>query len=149
MPISTENEYVPQMALPSYLKLIPPEHNDYEVNKKYDVRIPDHERQDEKGGDGPYNYAHECLCVGIQELKWREVSDVLLAFLGHTDSRSEAIKTVCVGGEEYDEDRDLILVTFLRLQRTKDWIDNGEDVVEPPFTVEDYEGNSDPSDTST
>lgn len=142
MPIDTEEVYTPQMNLPVYLKLVPPEHNDYEPNKKYDIRIPDPERQKEKGGDGPYNYAHECLCVGTQEVTWREVPDALLALLGHTPSRSEAIETVCVGGDEYDKDRDLLLVTFLRLDRTKEFIGSGEEVVEPPFTVEDYEGNS-------
>mgnify|MGYP006273315255 CR=1 FL=1 len=142
MPIDTEKAYTPQMNLPVYLKLVPPRHNDYEVNKKYDIRVADPDRQDEKGGDGPYNYAHECLCVGTQELKWREVSDALLALLGHTPSRSEAIETVCVGGEEYEDSRDLLLVTFLRLDRTKEWVTNSEEVIEPPFTVEDYEGNS-------
>ena len=144
MPIDTEEVYTPQMNLPVYLKLIPPEQNSYEMNKKYDIRIPDAQRQDEKGGEGPYNYTHECLCVGTQELTWSEVSDVLLAVLAHTPSRSEAIKTVCVGDGEYDDTRELVLVTFIRLDRAKAWVENGEEVIEPPFTVEDYEGNSEP-----
>lgn len=144
MPIDTEEVYTPQMNLPVYLKLIPPEHNNYEMNKKYDIRIPDAQRQDEKGGDGPYNYAHECLCVGTQELTWSEVSDVLLAVLAHTPSRSEAIETICIGDGEYDGTRELVLVTFIRLDRAKAWVENGEEVIEPPFTVEDYEGNSEP-----
>lgn len=144
MPIDTEEVYTPQMNLPVYLKLIPPEHNNYEMNKKYDIRIPDAQRQDEKGGDGPYNYAHECLCVGTQELTWSEVSDVLLAVLAHTPSRSEAIETICIGDGEYDGTRELVLVTFIRLDRAEAWVENGEEVIEPPFTVEDYEGNPEP-----
>lgn len=141
MPIESFEEYHPMMNLPVYLKLIPDRHNDYSVMSKYDVRIPDAERQSERGGDGPYNYTHECLLIGKQELTWREVPDALLAMLGHTASRSEAIKTVCIGEGEYDDGRELLLLTYLRLDKAHEWIEGDGDIVEPPFTVEDYEGN--------
>lgn len=141
MAIDTAGEYVPEMNLPVYLKLTPPEQNSYELMKKYDVRIPDAPRQEEKGGSGPYNYIHECILVGKTELEWREVPDVLLAVLGHTVSRSDAVETVCVGEGEYEDDRELLLLSFLRLDRAQEFVQNGEEVIEPPFTVEDYEGN--------
>lgn len=141
MPIETFEVYHPMMNLPVYLKLMPERHNDYQLMGKYDVRIPDAERQKEKGGDGPYNYAHECILVGRQEITWREVPDALLAMLGHTDSRKEARETVCIGEGEYDDDRELLLLTFLRLDKALEWIKEDTDIVEPPFTVEDYEGN--------
>lgn len=141
MAIDTLRSYGPKLALPLYTRITRERVNDYKVGKKYEMRIEDPERQEEKGGRGPYNYTHPALLVGKEEYLFGEVPDVLLAFDAHTTSRSEAKDWLSPSDPGYEDDTEVVVLFFLRLDETEEWVKGDGERIEAPFTVEDFEGN--------
>lgn len=141
MGIDTLPHYNPMYQYPFYLKLIPPEHNDYKVGSKYDMRVEDGERQRDKGGSGPYRYIHEAVLIGKQEYKFEDVPNILIAVLGDSKSRSEALERITPKGTPYPDDRELVLLTFLRLDAAKDFVENDKDIIPSDMSKESVEGN--------
>lgn len=141
MAIDTLRGYVPKLALPLYTRITREHQNDYEVGKKYSMRVDDEQRQQEKGGKGPYNYTHEAILVAKEHMTLDEIPDILLAFEAHTSSRSEAIDWLSPSEGSYDDEEELVVLLFLRLDKAVEWVRSGGQSQLPPFTVEDYEGN--------
>lgn len=141
MAIETISAYVPKYALPLYTRITFPNHNDYDVGEKYDIRVEDEERQKEKGGKGPYNYTHESLLIAKEEVRFGAVWDILLAFDGHSKSKEEAIERIFPEGQLPDDDTQVVILIFLRLDRVKEWVESDTEVIHPPDSKSDYEGN--------
>ena len=141
MAIDTLKHYHPLHQYPVYLKLVPPRQNAYDVGEKYDMRLEDPERQEEKGGDGAFNYAHEALLVSVEEYKFGDVPNMLIALLGNSKSRTEALGNVCIGDEPYPEDEEVLLLTFLRLDKVKEFVENDKDIIPPQMSKKSIEGN--------
>lgn len=138
MPIDTVTDYIPKYALPLYTKITSPEMNDYTVGKEYEIRIDDPDRNEEKGGDGPYNYIHEVLLIGKREATWGELEALTLAFDAHTKRKDEAIDRIATSNS-IRTDEEVVVLFFLRKDKTKEWIQSDAEVIEPPTTVEEYE----------
>lgn len=151
MGIDTVQLYNPKMTLPVYTQIALPKHNDYTVGDKYDIRIKDEDRQDEKEGMGEFNYIHECLLISKRECTWEELPDILKAFDGKSRDKDLVHgHTHPVKGTEWEDDDELVFLIYLRLDKAKEFILNDDEVVIPPWsddktkgglTVEDYEGN--------
>ena len=134
-------DYSPKHALPIYTKITPEGFNDYTVGDKYDMRIDDSDRQNEKGGEGPYNYVHECLLISKEVMEFGDVPDILIAFDGYSKSREEALERISPGDTPIENDRVIELLVFLRLDKAKEFIEEGHTPIEYPFRKEDVEGN--------
>lgn len=141
MAIDTLKSYVPKLALPLFTRIIPPEHNDYRVGNKYDMRIEDRERQQETGGRGNYYYVNECLLVGKEETTFGELDDLLMAFDAHTKSRGEAERFISPGDKIMDDEREVVVLFFLRTDKAMEWIQSEAETIEPPTSVEEFESN--------
>lgn len=127
MVIDTEEEYVARLNHPLYVKIIPPEHNDYTLFKEYEIRIPD----DERGDDGPYNYVFEAILVGITESTWGKIPGLLKAYTAKTRDAQEAEQIIHPLGVEgsFDADDELAVLFFLRKDETKKFITTEHDVL--------------------
>jgi hypothetical protein len=147
MAIETVQQYNPKHKLPVYTHISLPGHNDWSVGDKYDVRIQDKERQKEKGGSGPYNYIHEAVLIAKEQMKYGDVSRIMLGFDAHTTSKSEAEERIFPDIEDMDEDTEVVVLVFMRLDRVKDFVTSGMDVIEPGFDKEQAEGNGRSTDT--
>lgn len=141
MAIETTAAYVPKFQLPMYTMIRDPRFNDYRVGDKYDIRIEDEERQEEKGGSGPYSYIHQALLVGKQEYEYGMLPDVLMAFDAHTKSRKDAREFICPG-DDCDEDRTFVVLFFVRLDKIPEWIQGEAERINPREGKEPCEGNT-------
>lgn len=151
MAIDTVQLYNPKMTLPIYTQIALPKHNDYTVGDKYDMRIMDKERQQDKGGSGDYSYIHECLLIAKRKCTWGDLPDILKAFDGKAREKKLVHgHTHPLTGTMWEDEDDLIFLVYLRLDKAKEFILNDDEVVLPPWseektegdlTVEDYEGN--------
>lgn len=145
MAIDSMKSYYPKLALPVYTKITDPKMNEYEIGEKYDIRIRDSERQEEKGGEGVYNYIHEALLVAKRETTFGELEDILIAFDAHTPSRETAIQRMFPSPEDVDDDKEVILAVFLRLDMVKEFVEDGPDAIHKTFSKEATEGNGRPT----
>lgn len=141
MPIGTVRRYTPKHSLPLYSRVVLRGHNDWTVGEKYDMRVEDPDRQEEKGGRGPYNYTHEALLVGKEEMVFGDVPRILLAFDAHSQKKSECMERTFPSPEKVDGDTEVTVLFLLRLDKTKEFILSDLEVIDPPFKKEDTEGN--------
>lgn len=127
MPIDTEGEYNPRLQHPLYCKIIPDNHNDYQLWQEYKIRIPD----DEAGDDGPYNYAFEAILVGHEIETWESIHPLLKAYTAKTRDSSKALKQIHPLGDDgsFDADDELAVLFFLRTDETKEFITSEDDVL--------------------
>lgn len=142
MGIDTLPNYHPLYQYPVYLKIVPPEHNDYTVGDSYDMRIEDNDRQNAEEESGPYNYVHETLLVGIEEYEFGNIPPLMLALLGNSKNRGDALETVGIGEGGYSDDREVLLLTFLRKDAAKELVESGEDIIPSSFGKESVEDSS-------
>lgn len=140
MVIETVRDWNQKLQLPVYTRISTPKQNDYTVGEKYDIRVEDKERQSELGGKGPFRYAHECLLIAKEEYPLAEVPDELLAFDADKASKSEAVAEVMAASDYEDSDLVVVLV-FLRLDKTKDWVLKEFTPIDPENGIESQEGN--------
>ena len=140
MAIETIQDYNQKYQLPVYTEVALPEHNDYELGEKYDIRVEDSERQKEKGGKGPYNYIHESILIAKRRCLFGELEDVTLAFNARTQSRNEAVKDLSPG-EPLEDDREVVLLVFLRLDKVEGWVMGDFTPIDPDNPTEAQEGN--------
>lgn len=142
MPIDTLRDWYPKLQLPLYTRITTPEQNSYEVGGKYDMRVEDRERQEELGGRGPYTYPHEALLVAREEMKLEDIPDELLGFDTHNTSKKEAVREV-FPADFYKGayEREMVILIFLRLDATRDWVLGEFDTIDPENSIEAYEGN--------
>lgn len=138
MAIDTVSGYSPKMRLPVYTKITHENQNSYKVGDTYEIRIEDKERENGEKSAGQYNYVHESLLVAKEEIDPDEIHPVLLAFNGHSKMRSEAVERSFPAGE-VDEDKDYLLLVFLRLDKAKEYIESGMEYIPNDFNKEDTE----------
>lgn len=141
MPIETVERYTPKHKLPIYTKIGLPGHNDWEVGERYNVRVEDPKRREERGDTGPYNPLHEAVLIAKEQMVYGDLSRILFGFDSHTTSKSEAEERVFPNPDDVDEDTDIVLLVFMRLDKVKEFVSSGMDVIEPGFSKEDAEGN--------
>ena len=132
MAIETHCVYMPQHALPVYVKLTDPRFNDYKLWETYEIR---YDGEDEDG----FNYAHEAMLVGRTECEWGEVEPMLIALLGHSRDMEEAVKMSFPTGSVPEDDRNMAVLTFLRLDKTKEFVLGDTEPLGRTFTKEDAE----------
>ena len=127
MSIDTEKEYDPLLEHPLYVKIIPEEHNTYELWDKYEIRIPD----EEGGEDGPYNYVFDAILVGKEIEEWGYIPAILKAYAARTRDAQEALERIHPLGEEgsFNGDDELAVLIFLRIDQTKKFITMDNDVL--------------------
>lgn len=127
MPIDTEEEYDPRLMHPLYCKIIPDNHNDYQLWEEYEVRIPD----DDAGEDGPYNYVFEAVLVGKFNERWESIHPLLKAYTARTRDAQDAHDIIHPLGEDgsYSADDELTVLFFLRTDETKEFITMDSDVL--------------------
>lgn len=120
MAIDTEEEYDPRLDHPLYTKIIPPEHNDYELWEEYQIRIPD----EEKGEEGPYNYAFDAILVGKEIATWEEIPNLLKAYTAKERDAQTAMMKIHPGADAdyFNPDDELAVLFFLREDQTKEFI---------------------------
>lgn len=139
MAIDTHTHYIPQHTLPLYTKIVPPEFNDYKLWEEYDIRYDDEVRAKESEGRNTFNYAHECVLVGKSVTEFGKVHPLMMAFCGHSRDSEDAVRRICAGGERYDDDREVAILTFIRKDKAKEFILEDWEPIEHPFTKEDAE----------
>lgn len=139
MAIMTHSDYLPHHALPIYIKVEPMGFNSYEVGEEYEARYEDSKRAKEKGEDPPFNYAHEAILVGKSEMEFGDINPLILAFCGSSRDYDEAVERVCASDTPYDDDREVKLLTFMRKDKSKEFILNDAEPIDHPFTKEDTE----------
>lgn len=137
MAIATFNSYYPYMTLPVYMRLEYSDHHNREVGSMYEITVEDEDR----AGEGPYNGVHEAELVAEREMRWREVSSLLLAYQGFARSKEKAIERICPNGEEPEGDRKVTLLVFLRADKVKESVAGEADVIPGDFQKEDTEAN--------
>lgn len=130
---------MPYHALPIYLKITPVEFNDYKVGGEYEIRYEDEVSNNLKDEEGPFNYAHEALLISKQEMEFGDVNPILIAFLGNSRNAEEALEEVCARGEPYDDDRMVNVLTFLRIDKAKEFVIEGYEKLETPIKKEMFE----------
>lgn len=128
--------YHPKHKLPLYTRVTTPQQNSYKVGDEYEIRIEDSERASEKGEKPPYNYTHEAILVGEWSVKLSDVPNILLAFDANTKSRKDALKRIVPGNPPYPDDKNLVILTFLRKDTTKDFVVEGGDSIPDDFNKE-------------
>lgn len=127
MAIDTETEYNPRLQHPLYVKIIPEDHNDYELWEEYEIRVPD----EENGEEGPYNYIFEAILVGMEIGEWQSIPALLKAYTANTRDGQEAQKRIHPLGREgsFDPDDELAVLIFLRKDETKEFILSEDEVL--------------------
>lgn len=127
MAIDTETEYNPRLDHPLYVKIIPERHNDYTLWNEYSVRIPDEDR----GEEGPYNYAFDAILVGKEIEVWKDIPALLKAYTAKTRDGDEALSTIHPRGDEgsFNPEDELAVLVFLRIDETKEYITTDADVL--------------------
>lgn len=151
MAIETVTQYNPSYTLPLYIVIKRANRAENgDVGDKFDIRIEDKERQDEKGGKGPYNYMHESILIAQRICKWRELKDITKAYLAHSRDREDVHSFTHPSEDgEWKEDDEVMLRVFIRLDAARDFIINDEYVQNKSWIpdyrgeidIEDYEGN--------
>lgn len=145
MAIDSVELYNPKMGMPLYTCIRKEGFNDFKVGDKYDIRIVDRPRQEEKDGRGEYNYMHECILIAKRECTWGELEDITKAFNAKARDRDEVLERTAPGDTKNLEDDDnVILAVYLRLDKAREFIMSDDEVVDPPWMdldIEDYEGN--------
>jgi len=141
MPIETVQRYNPKHKLPLYTQISLPGHNDWNVGERYNIRVEDPDRQQEKGGMGAYNHLHESVLVCKEHMKYGDLSRILFGFDANTTSKSEAEERTFPKPDEVDEDTDIVLLVFMRLDKVKEFVSSGLEAIEPGFSKEHAEGN--------
>jgi hypothetical protein len=139
MPIDTHSGYYPLMKFPMYAKVTKPEMNDYEVGNEYEMRIEDPERTEEKRESGPYNWVHDALLIAKENRRWGDVSDIEIALFGHSRDREEAVRRICVGDEEYEDDEGVVILVFIRVDKAKEIVMEDVEPVLNSFEKTDVE----------
>lgn len=140
MALDTMSGYLEKLGLPLYIKISTQGHNSWEIGKKYDIRIEDPERQEEKGGEGRYVYVHEALLIGVSEAETVEdIPDIVLAFNSCTRDRDKALEHI----KSYIESEENLYILFLlRLDMAKEFIVDGLDSIPREVDVKEAtEGN--------
>lgn len=134
MPIDTISHYSPEQAMPVYLKVGFPRHNDYKVGSEYEMRIfdPDTER-DTKGG-ASQRFVFTARLVSIEDTTLGELDPMVVAMCGMSAKRSEAISRIAPGDPPYDDDREVQLLTFIRPDKVKEMVTGDLEPIEAPFT---------------
>lgn len=127
MPIDTESEYNPRLDHPLYVKITPPNQNDYTLFNEYEVRVPD----EDGGDDGPYNFIFEALLVGKEIVEWSEIPGLLKAYAANTQELEDAVNAIHPLGSEgtFAMDDELAVLFFLRKDETKKYITTDTDVL--------------------
>lgn len=127
MAIDTEREYNPVLDHPLYTKIVPDDQNEYELWEEYEIRVPDEER----GDDGPYNYVFDAILVGIEKAKWGEIPPLLKGYTTDTRDAQEAIEKIHPFGADgsFEDDDELVVLIFLRIDQTKEFITTDNDVL--------------------
>lgn len=136
MAIETVQWYHPKHKLPVYTRITGAGQNSYELGDTYEIRIEDNERASEKGDKPPYNYTHEAILVGEWSVKLSDVPNILLAFDANTDSRKDALKRVVPGSPPYPDDKEMLVLTFLRTDAAKEFVMNGPESIPDDFNKE-------------
>lgn len=127
--------YYPKMALPMYVEIGYPEHDSIEVGEVHEVRVRD---------GGEMKGAHEALIVSAQKKALNEIHPYLLAFCAHTEDINMVRRRISPTDEKIDNDRDVYVVVYLRLDKVEEFVSNGdnfEPVIKHPDEVmdEDYD----------
>lgn len=127
MPIDTEEEYDPLLEHPLYVKIIPEHQNTYKLWDKYEIRIPD----EESGDEGPYNYVFDAILVGKETELWGDIPNILKAYTARTRDGQEALERIYPLGADgsFDNDDELAVLIFLRIDQTKKFITMDSDVL--------------------
>lgn len=140
MAIDTVSGYFPKMRLPLYSKITSQNQNDYKVGETYEIRVEDKERENGEKSAGSYNYTHESVLVAKQEVTEDSIHPILLAFDGHSKKKSEATDRILPGGE-FRDDRDYVLLVFLRLDKAKEYVGSDMEFIPNDFDREDTEAS--------
>lgn len=146
MPIDELSKYWPKIKLPLYTKITDPRFNDFTVGEEYDIRIEDPDRVEEKDGSGPYNYIHECILIAKEKLTISELPGLVLAFDAHSRNKNKALKRISPDNEKWDNDKEIVLLIFLRKDAVKEYVTSDIEVLEDKditeeFNKEDAENN--------
>jgi len=79
--------------------------------------------------------------VGKEKCEYQDLPDILIAFLGNAKKRNLAEWNVSFPMPPFDDDREVLLLTFLRLDKAKEYVENDEDVIYPSMDKSAAEGN--------
>lgn len=138
MPIDELVKYWPKIKLPVYTKITDPKYNDFDVGNEYRMRIEDPERLEEKDESGPYNYIHECILIAKEETQLSELSNLLIAFDAHTRDRDNALYRLGSDNETWGDDKNVVLLVFLRKDAAKEFITSDIEILEAQNVTEDF-----------
>lgn len=147
MAIETVKWYHPQMRLPLWAKLEVKERNLYKVGKTYDIRVKDIQRQEEQGGEGPYNYTHQSVLVAKREVKYGDIDPVMLALLGNHKNPEEVKDRLSLGIDGDIEDEELVLLIFMRIDKAKEMVVSDDEIIVGSFVKEEVEADNYPQRT--
>lgn len=111
MPIDTINQDIPIFTLPVYIKISEENRNDYKVGEVYKVR---------EGRDVEYTFKSTLISKETKEMS--ELTEVEMAFAGcSTDERVVLERAIPF---DYEEDKEVIVLTFIRHDKALDFIEN-------------------------
>lgn len=138
MPIETISSYIPKYKLPVFTRIVDEKVNDYTVGETYEFRIEDGDRAEEADEQKTFSWPFEAILVGKERMEFGQVDNMVLAFNGHSVSRSEAIENICPGTNRWDDDKEVAVLTFANVESIKDWVQSDAEVIEPPLVKEEY-----------
>lgn len=135
------DDYEPKMSLPMYSVITFPKRQDWEVGDTYEIKVEDGDRAEERVDDKPFNPTHEAILIGQEEMKLRSVPPVVLAFDANTSVKGKAIERISSGGGKYSEDRDVVVLSFVRKDAAISFVQEEYEGIGDKFTKSDTESN--------
>lgn len=139
MPIDRLEAYRPHHALPLYIKITDPKFNQYDVGTVYDIQVEDTERARESDQDPPFNDVHKSLLVAKRELKFKDLHPLIMAFETNSRDTELAMDRIVGKGIQPEDDDNIVMLIYLRIDKTKDFIVEGGDAIKREFEKEDAE----------
>ena len=137
MAIDTISHYSPEQAMPVYLKVGFPRHNDYKVGSEYEVRVFDPTGDRDSKGGASQKYVFEARLVAVEDTTLGDLDPMVIAMCGMSAKKSEALKRLTPGEGKPDDDREVQLLTFIRPDKIKEMVTGDLEPIEPPFEKSD------------
>lgn len=139
MAIDYQSEYHPLHASPVYVRISDPRFNDFRKGKEYRIIVSDEERGRRRSDHPSGNPVHDAVLVGVEHYEFGELPPYLVALVGCSSDWDEARKEVSAGDEIWEDDREVVALTFIRKDKVEEFVEEGFKPISHPFSKEDAE----------
>jgi len=135
------DDYEPKMSLPMYSVITFPKRQDWKVGNTYEMKVEDGKRAESRSDEGLFNPMHEAILIGHEVMPLRSVPPVVLALDANTNVKSEAIERISTGEDKYSEDKEVVVLSFVRKDTAISFVQEEYEGIGDKFTKSDTESN--------